>query len=99
MSIVSKLKQFRDLREQGKKFQNAMSGESVTVNNSGVTLTMNGNMEIDGLAIEDSFISIDKKEKLQNAIKDAHKDALRKMQRIMAQKMQAMGGLEGLTKK
>lgn len=96
MSIIGKLKQFKDLREQGKKMQSAMAGESATANDSGVTITMDGNMQISGIAIDDNLLTPTKKEKLYNSIKSAHKDAMRKIQKIMAGKMQEMGGLEGL---
>ncbi|MDD4476973.1 MAG: YbaB/EbfC family nucleoid-associated protein [Patescibacteria group bacterium] len=95
MSVFSKLKQFKDLREQGKKLQGAMEKESITVNAAGnkIALTMDGNLQITGLAIDDEMMSPDKKEKLQSAIKDAHSEAIKKIQRIMAGKMQAMGEL------
>lgn len=91
--MFSKLKQFKDLREQGKKLQNALAGESITVRAAGdqVVLTMDGNLQITGLAIDDALMSPDKKERLQNAVKEAHGDALKKMQRVMAGKMQEMG--------
>jgi len=96
--MFSKLKQFKDLRDQGKKLQGALSGESATVRSAGdkVILTMNGNLEITALAIDNELLNPSQKEKLQNAIKDAHGDALKKMQRVMATKMQEMGGLEGM---
>ncbi|MFA7653747.1 MAG: YbaB/EbfC family nucleoid-associated protein [Candidatus Magasanikbacteria bacterium] len=98
MSLFNKLKQFKDLREQGKKIQDVMSKESVTIQTASgqVVLTMDGNMQISGLAINDELLNPTKKEKLQNAIKEAHADALKKIQRIMAGKMQEIGGLEGL---
>jgi len=94
MSMFSKLKQYKDLREQGKKLQGALAGESVTISTAGekVALTMDGNLQLTGLAIDDELLNPEKKEKLQNAIKEAHADALKKMQKIMASKMQAMGG-------
>ncbi len=98
MSMFSKLKQFKDLRDQGKKLQEALGGEAVTTRamSDKVVLTMNGNLEITGLAIDPEALSPDKKEKLENAIKEAHTDALKKMQRIIAGKMQEMGGFPGL---
>jgi DNA-binding YbaB/EbfC family protein len=96
MSVFSKLKQFKDLREQGKKLQESLSTESATVQSGGVTLTMDGNFQLTGVAIDDELLNPAKKEKLQNALKDAHGDAIKKMQRIMATKMQEMGGLENL---
>ena len=81
MSMFSKLKQYKDMRDQGKKLQGALAGESVTVRTAGdkVALTMDGNLQISGLAIDDELLAPEKKEKLQNAIKEAHGDALKKM--------------------
>lgn len=96
--MFSKLKEFKDLRDQGKKLQNALSGESVTVKTMGdsVVMIMDGNMGISGLSIDPSVLSPDKKVKLENAIKEAHSDAMKKMQRIIASKMQEMGGFPGM---
>ena len=96
MSVFSKLKQFKDLRDQGKKLQGALAGESVTSHSNGVAMTMDGNLQLTGVAIDDEMLNPAKKEKLQNAIKDAHSDATKKMQKIMASKMQEMGGFPGL---
>ena len=94
--MLGKLKQFKDLREQGKKMQTAMSGETVTASDGGVTITMDGSMQISGIAIDDNLLSPTKKDKLYGSIKSAHKDVMRKIQKIMATKMQEMGGLEGM---
>ncbi len=99
MSVFSKLKQFKDLRDQGKKLQGALAGESVTSHSNGVALTMDGNLQLTGVAIDVEMLNPAKKEKLQNAIKDAHGDATKKMQKIMAGKMQEMGGFDGMLKK
>ncbi len=91
--MLNKLKQFKDLREQGKKMQSLLADESVTVRSAGdkVVLTMNGNLELSAVVIDDELLAPDKKEKLQNAIKEAHADALKKMQRTIAMKMQKSG--------
>lgn len=96
--MLGKLKQFKDLRDQGKKIQDALSGESVTVRTFGdkVVLTMDGNLRISALAIDPEVLTPDKKSKLEDAIKEAHADALKKMQRVIAGKMQEMGGFPGL---
>ena len=93
MSMFSKLKQFKDLRDQGKKLQNLIGGETVTVDkaSSKVLLTMNGNLEMTGLAIDNSLLTPDKKSELEKAIKEAHSEALKKMQRTIAMKMQQSG--------
>jgi DNA-binding protein YbaB len=91
--MFSKLKQFKDLREQGKKMQDMLAGESVTVDtwNKNVVLTLDGNLQITGLAIANEAMEPAHKEKLQNAIKEAHAEALKKMQRTIAMKMQQSG--------
>jgi DNA-binding YbaB/EbfC family protein len=96
--MFNKLKQFKDLRDQAKKMQNALGQESVTVDAAGgkVVLTMDGNLTLTAVAIDDELMTVDKKEKLQSAIKDAHADAMKKMQRIMATKMKEMGGLPNI---
>jgi DNA-binding protein YbaB len=93
MSMFSKLKQFKDIRDQGKKLQEALGTESVTVRELGdkVVMTVDGNLQMTGLAIDPEVLTPDKKDKLENAIKNAHSDALKKMQRIIASKMQEMG--------
>lgn len=93
--MFNKLKQFKDMRSQAKTLQSTLSQESVTVKAAGdqVVLMMDGNLTMTGLAIDDALMAPDKKEKLQNAIKEAHADALKKMQRIMMVKMKEMGGL------
>jgi DNA-binding YbaB/EbfC family protein len=96
MSVFSKLKQFKDLRDQGKKLQGALAGESVTSHSNGVAITMDGNLQMTGVAIDEEMLNPTKKEKLENAIKSAHSDATKKMQKIMASKMQEMGGFPGL---
>lgn len=96
--MFNKLKQFKDLRDKAKELQDTLGKESVTATAAGnaVSLTMNGNLEVTDITIDDSLLSSDKKQKLTEGIKDAHKDALKKMQRIMAMKMKEMGGLPNI---
>jgi DNA-binding protein YbaB len=97
--MLSKLKQFKDLRDQGKKLQGALSGESVTIRTAGdkIVMIMDGNLQITGLTIDPELLNPQKKLVLENGIKEAHSEALKKMQRIIAGKMQEMGGFPGLT--
>lgn len=101
MSLLNKLKQFKDLREQGKKLQDLLGKESETATAAGgkIVLTLDGNMQMSALAIDDELINISSKDKLQNGIKDAHNEALKKIQRKVALKMKESGdfNLPGLT--
>jgi DNA-binding protein YbaB len=90
--MFNKLKQFKDLKNTAKQMQDMMAQETVTVEKSGVTITMNGNMEITDVKINEDISN----NSLEGIIKDNVNQALKKAQKIMAQKMQEMGGIPGL---
>jgi len=94
--MFNKLKQFKDLRDQAKEMQSKLAEESITTSSNGVELTMNGNLEITNVNVGTDLLDTSKKEKLEKAFKDAHADALKKMQRVMAMKMKEMGGLPNI---
>lgn len=92
--MFNKLKQFKDLRSQAKTLQAALAEESVEVEKGGVKIIMNGNQEITSVTVSPDLLSPDKKQDIENAIKDANSAAIDKAKRVMAKKMQSMGGLE-----
>jgi DNA-binding YbaB/EbfC family protein len=94
--MFNKLKQFKDIRDQAKTMQSELAKENITVNTGGVEVTMNGNLALTNVNIDSDMLSVDKKEKLEKAVKQAHEDALKKMQRVMAMKMKEMGGLPSI---
>ncbi len=96
--MFEKLKQFKDIRDQAKQLQDMLGKESISADTVGgkITLTMDGNLALTALNIDDELLAPDKKEKLQNGIKEAHAEALKKMQRVMAMKMKEMGGLPNI---
>ncbi len=96
--MLNKLKQFKDMRSQAKELQSKLAQETVTVQAAGgkIVMTMDGNLKMTGLAIDDELLSVSHKQKLQEGMKDAHEDALKKIQRIMAMKMKEMGGLPNI---
>lgn len=91
--MFNKLKQYKDLRSQAKTMQSALGAESVTVEKNGISLTINGNFEITELSINDDL----NKDQIESILKGLFNDGVKKVQRIMAQKMQEMGGLSGLS--
>ncbi len=92
--MFNKLKQFKDLRSQAKQLQNALKEERVEVEKSGVKIIMDGNQEIIFIDVDEKLLSIEKKKELEKAIKEANSAAIEKTKRIMAYKMQSMGGLD-----
>ncbi len=94
--MFNKLKQFKDLKDQAKVMQDMLAKESITVSEGGVTITMNGNLELADIKMEEKLLSPGSADKLGNAIKKAHAEALKKMQRVMAMKMKDMGGMPNI---
>jgi len=92
--MFNKLKQFKDLRSQAKTLQSALSEESVEVEKHGVKIIMNGNQEITSVNVNPDLLNPGKKQEIENAIKDANNSAIEKTKRVMAQKIQSMGGLD-----
>jgi len=92
--MFNKLKQFKNLRNQAKQLQNALSEEEIEVEKSGIRIKMNGNQEIISVDVDRDLLNPDKKEQIEKAIKEANLAAIEKTKRIMAQKMQSLGGFD-----
>ena len=58
---------------------------------SKVKIKINGNQEVLNVEIDSELLSVNNKEKLQSAIKEATNDAIKKVQQIMADKMRSSG--------
>lgn len=89
--MFNKLKQFRDLRNQAKTLQNALALESVEYEKHGVKAVMSGNMEITQLTIADGISN----DKLQSLLPEVINETIKRAQKIMAKKVQEMGGIQG----
>lgn len=90
--MFNKLKHLKDLRGQAKDMQNSLAQETITIEKSGVKIVMNGNMEVTSLTINEEI----SKDSLEGILKENFNEAVKKTQRLMAQKMQEMGGFPGL---
>lgn len=90
--MFSKLKQFKDLRSQAKTMQDALAQETITEERNGVKLVLNGNLEVISLTINENL----SKNSQEETIKTCFNDAVKRAQRIMAKKMQDMGGFPGM---
>lgn len=94
MTMFSKLKQFKDLRDKAKKIQDVL--KDVRAEGTGgwgkVKAAMNGNLELTSLSIDPSLLS--DADKAASAVKDAVNDVIKKAQRAMAEQMKKTGGLD-----
>lgn len=86
--MFNKLKQLKDLRSQAKTMQSALSDEKIDIEKNGIKMSMNGNMEVTELTISADL----KQEEIAKICKELFNDSIKKIQRIMAKKMQEMGG-------
>ena len=57
---------------------------------------MDGNLKMTNLDIPADMLESSKKGKIEDAVKDAHDSAIKKIQRIMAMKMKEMGGMPNM---
>lgn len=91
MAMFNKLKEVKDMRDQAKQLQNQLSQESVMTSAEGekINLVMDGNQTVVSLDIDPELLTPDKKETLEKGLKNAFNDAVKKIQRLVAQKMQA----------
>ena len=69
--------------------QRVLAEEIITVERGGVKVVMDGNMEVKEISINENLA----KDSLEGILVDCVNDAIKKTQRLMAQKMQEMGGL------
>ena len=94
--MFNKIKEIKGMRDKAKQIKDMLGDESIHAEafHGQVTMVMDGNMEILSLNINPAMLTADKKESLEQAIKDVTNDAIKKAQRVMAQKIQSMGGMD-----
>ncbi len=92
--MFNKLKQFKDMRASAKRAQTILSAE--TVHGQGawgkVTIDMTGAFEVKGVHIDDAIVG--KKAELENGVKDAISDAVKKVQFTLFKKRKELEGLQ-----
>lgn len=92
--MFNKLKAIKDLRSQAKKMQNTLAEVIEIGEDNGVRVAMDGNQAVVRVEIADDLLS--RKEKLEEAVKNACNNAVRKVHKQLASKMKEMGGLDAL---
>jgi DNA-binding protein YbaB len=91
MSMFSKLNQIKELRTQAKQMQKTLGSENAEVSYRGVTMAMDGNQNLTSVKIDNELIKPERKNDLENNIKNAHEELMKKIHRIMAQKIKDSG--------
>ena len=85
--MFDKLKDLAEMKKQAGAMQATLANEKVEVENSGIKIVMNGNMEVLELEINPEL----DKESQERYLKESFNQAIKKVQNLMAQKM--MGSL------
>lgn len=90
-SMLTKLKQFKDLRAQAKTMQNVLSQETTHGSGAGgkVNVVMDGTQKIISLDIDPTLLNLDSKKKIEQGVIDAIGGASKELQKIMAKKLQS----------
>jgi DNA-binding protein YbaB len=89
--MFSKLNQIKELRTQAKQMQKTLGSENAEVSYRGVTMAMDGNQNLTSVKIDNELIKPERKNDLENNIKNAHEELMKKIHRIMAQKIKDSG--------
>jgi len=90
--MFNKLKQFKDLRDKAKTMQSALAEETIDQEKNGIKISLNGNLEITSVKLNSELNQSEQ----ENSLKSCLNEAIKKAQKIMAKKMQDMGGFSGL---
>lgn len=85
MSLFSKLNQIKDMREQAKTMQSALSQYTVGSETHGIKIKMDGNQNVLSVNIPDNM----EKSDLEKYMPEVFNDAVKKLQRLMAEKMKS----------
>lgn len=90
--MFNKIKQIKDMRDQGKQMK-AMLDEVIVIGSGAggkVLITVSGSHETLGVKVDETL----EHAKLENGIKDALNDVNTKLQSELMKKMKEMGGLD-----
>jgi DNA-binding protein YbaB len=91
--MFNKLKKFQEIRSQAKIMQSALANEKISEEKNGIKVSFNGNLELTELSLNSSLT----KEEQERSLKACLNEAIKKTQRLMAKKMQEMGGIPDLS--
>ncbi len=91
----SKAKDLLKLQQEAQKIQNELSNIHIEAEVDGVVITVDGQMKIIGVTIEDESILKDKT-RLEKSTMEAINKGIKKSQEIAAEKMKSVMGSMGL---
>ncbi len=92
--MFNKLKQVKDLRSKAKDLQSTLSSESAegSAGWGKVKVQINGNHEVMKVSIDEEVM--DNRTKLEEMVKEATNDAVKKVQHLITKKLKDSGGMD-----
>jgi DNA-binding YbaB/EbfC family protein len=89
--MFQKLKQYKDLRDQSKKMKSTLEKETVHADAAGgkIGVVMDGNQTILSINIDESLMKPEHKATVEKGVKEAIEGAMKKLQRLMLEKMKS----------
>ena len=82
--MFDKMKQLYDLQKKAREIQKKLEGIQVEQVQDGIKLRINGLFKVESLEIDPSFLTVDKKAKLENTLSRLFSDAVKEAQKRSA---------------
>lgn len=95
MSMFDQMGQMKELYTKYKKLQDALKNLIIRSREDGILIDMSGEMDITDVKIEDeTLLSIEAKDKLENAFMAAYRKAKQKAQQVSMEKTKEILGFD-----
>jgi len=93
--MFDKMKQLYDLQKKAKELQKKLESVTVEQVEAGIKMKINGIFKVESIEIDPSFLSPDKKEKLESTLCKLFSETIQEVQKRSAAESQDL--LKGLT--
>lgn len=91
MTLFSKLKEIQELKKKAGELKNLLGDEKVEIDNDGIKIVINGNQKVLEIKINEELLKSESKEKLERLLQININEAIKKVQRLMAEKIKSSG--------
>lgn len=91
MTLFSKLKEIQELKKKAGELKNLLGDEKVEIDNDGIKIVINGNQEVLEIKINEELLKSGNGEKLERLLQININEAIKKVQRLMAEKIKSSG--------
>ncbi len=95
--MFDQFKQLKQLRDQAQQLKQTLGSEFIEQKSADgrVRIVMNGNQEVTSLMIDESLLHPEKKNELEETMRNVVNEATEKIRKLIAEKLKMSGGLFG----